>query len=150
MIARINTQFACSPHELWERIMTPASLRFVTFPLLGFTPLHADELGREWQVGVPYHLKLYLLNFIPLGRHTIELTKIDPATRTIESRESGQLIRVWNHTISFQPTAPGTIIYTDQIEIQAGFLTAVIWLFAQLFYRYRQRRWKILLRQDRA
>jgi len=40
------------------------------------------------------------------------------------------------------------VSYTDEIEIQAGWLTPGIWLFAQLFYRHRQRRWKALLRSE--
>lgn len=34
----------------------------------------------------------------------------------------------------------------DEIEIKAGWLTIFIWLFVQLFYHHRQRRWKILLK----
>jgi len=41
---------------------------------------------------------------------------------------------------------PGRCGYTDQIDIQAGILTPPIWLFAHIFYRYRQRRWRHLVR----
>lgn len=73
--------------------------------------------------------------------------KIDKETNTISSHESGLLARVWNHDISFHEVAPGVVSYTDEIEIQAGWLTPAIWLFAHLFYRHRQRRWKVLLSQ---
>lgn len=145
MIARISTRLACSEGELWHKITEPKSLQFVTSPLLRFVPVQQDGLAGEWQVGVPYPLKLYFLNVIPLGRHTILLMRIDKETNTIVSQESGQLARVWNHTISFREIAPGIVSYTDEIEIRAGWLTPAIWLFAQLFYRYRQRRWKVLL-----
>jgi len=99
----------------------------------------------EWIVGKKYDLRLYFLNFIPLGRHTIQLVKIDKADNTISSRESGMLARVWNHDITFRETGSGKVHYTDQIEIRAGLLSPAIWLFAHIFYRHRQRRWKLLL-----
>jgi len=43
--------------------------------------------------------------------------------------------------------ARGKVSYTDEIEIQAGWLTPVIWLFAHIFYRHRQRRWKVMMKE---
>jgi hypothetical protein len=147
MIARISTRLTCSEDELWQKVMEPRSLQFVASPLLSFVPVQEGSLSGAWQVGVPYPLKLYFLKLIPLGRHTIQLVRIDKETYTIVSQESGHLARVWNHTISFRMIAPNVVSYTDEIEIQAGWLTPAIWLFAQLFYRHRQRRWKVLLRK---
>jgi len=148
MIARISNQFSCTETELWRRIIEPRSLQFVASPLLTFTPIEADALEGEWQVGRDYPLQLYFMRFIPLGRHTIRLVTIDRSTNTILSEERGSLARVWNHRIHFQQVAPGKLAYEDEIEIRAGVLTPLIWAFAHLFYRHRQRRWKVLLRSD--
>jgi hypothetical protein len=145
MLARISTRLACTEAELWRKIIEPRSLQFVASPILSFVPVEAGVLDGEWQVGRAYPLKLYFLKFIPLGRHIIRLVKIDKDQNTISSRESGLLAPVWNHNISFQEVAPGALSYTDEIEIQAGWLTPLIWLFAHVFYRHRQRRWKVLL-----
>jgi len=145
MFARISIHLTCSEDELWQKIIEPRSLQFVASPILRFVSAEADDLEGEWRVGSPYRLNLYFLGFIPLGRHTIHLVKIDKDMNTIVSRESGLIARVWNHTISFWEVSPGVVSYTDEIEIQAGWLTPAIWLFAQLFYRHRQRRWKVLL-----
>jgi hypothetical protein len=150
LTARISTRLACSEDELWQKIIEPASLQFVASPVLRFVPVQEGGLSGEWQPGVPYPLRLYFLRFIPLGQHTICLAKIDRESNTIVSQESGLLARVWNHTIWFREAAPGTVIYTDEIEIGAGWLTPAIWLFAQLFYRHRQRRWKVLLRKSQS
>lgn len=150
MIARISTDFACSEDELWQKIIDPESLQYVSSPILKFVPIQKDSLQNEWQVGSPYPLKLYFLKFIPLGQHTITLTEINRETNTIVSRENGQLAKTWNHTITFQEDVAGVVSYTDEIEIKAGLLTPAIWLFAQLFYRYRQRRWKILVQPNNS
>lgn len=146
MLARISTQFACTESELWQKLSQPASLQFVASPLLAFTPLEPAVLGSEWEVDRDYPLKLYFLKFIPLGRHTIKLVKIDRDRNLISSRESGLLAPVWNHNISFDEIDPGLVSYTDEIDIRAGWLTPLVWLFAHLFYRHRQRRWKVLLK----
>lgn len=150
MIARISTDFACSEDELWQKIIDPESLQYVSSPILKFVPIQKDSLQNEWQVGSPYPLKLYFLKFIHLGQHTITLTEINRETNTIVSRENGQLAKTWNHTITFQEDVAGVVSYTDEIEIKAGLLTPAIWLFAQLFYRYRQRRWKILVQPNNS
>ncbi|TVS19265.1 MAG: hypothetical protein EA417_00975 [Gammaproteobacteria bacterium] len=146
MLARISTQFACTESKLWQKLSKPESLQFVASPMLGFTPVEPGVLGSEWEVGRDYPLKLYFLKFIPLGRHTIQLVKVDRDQKLISSRESGLLAKVWNHDIFFQEIEPGLVSYTDEIEIRAGWLTPLIWLFAHVFYRHRQRRWKVLLR----
>jgi hypothetical protein len=36
--------------------------------------------------------------------------------------------------------------YRDVVYVEAGWLTPAIWLYASLFYRHRQRRWRRLVR----
>jgi hypothetical protein len=148
MFARISTRLACTEVALWQKIIESRSLQFVASPVLSIVPVDAGTLDGEWQVGRTYPLKLYFMKYIPLGRHTIRLVKIDKDRNTISSRESGMLAPVWNHSISFQEVAPGIVSYTDEIEIRAGWKTPFIWLFAHVFYRHRQRRWKMLLQKE--
>jgi hypothetical protein len=148
MLARISTTFDCTAEQLWEAISRPASLRFVSAPLLHFEPLVPGELDGDWIVGKTYALRLSLFGFLPAGEHRITLVTIDREANLIESKESGTLAPVWNHTIRFHAVGAGKLQYTDEIEIQAGLRTGVVWAFAHLFYRHRQRRWKQLLRSN--
>lgn len=147
MLARTSTVFDCTAEQLWDEISRPASLRFVSAPLLHFEPLVPGDLDGEWAVDKPYALRLSLCGFLPAGEHHITLVTIDREANLIESQESGALAPVWNHTIRFYPLENGRLHYTDEIEIRAGLLTGVAWAFAHLFYRHRQRRWKMLLRR---
>jgi hypothetical protein len=145
MLARISTTFDCTVEQLWDEISRPASLRFVAAPLLHFEPLVPGDLESEWVVGKTYALRLSLFGFLPAGEHRITLASIDREANLIESKESGTLSQVWNHTIRFHPLENGNLHYSDEIEIRAGLLTGLIWAFAHLFYRHRQRRWKAFL-----
>jgi hypothetical protein len=146
MLARISAVFETTEREFWLKITEPKSLQFVAAPILSFEPLIAGSLDDDWEVGKNYELKLKFLNFIPLGDHNIKLVAIDHGTNIIKSEESGKLTSVWNHTIRFHPLGPNKLHYTDEIEIKAGWLTPFVWAFAHIFYRHRQRRWKILLK----
>jgi ligand-binding SRPBCC domain-containing protein len=145
MLARISTTFDCTAEQLWDEISRPASLRFVAAPLLRFEPLVPGALDSEWVVGKTYDLRLSLFGFLPAGEHRITIASLDREANLIESKESGALSPVWNHTIRFHALGDGKLHYTDEIEVQAGLLTGFIWAFAHLFYRHRQRRWKKLL-----
>lgn len=146
MIARISTHFDCTEEELWKKIIEPKSLQFVASPILSFNPLVKGELDGEWIIGKTYEAKLHFLNILPLGRHRIKIITIDRKSNIIVSNESGLLAPVWNHTIRFGQSGQRKLRYIDEIEIKAGWLTIAIWVFSHLFYRHRQRRWKILLK----
>jgi hypothetical protein len=146
MIARISTYLDCTEELLWEKISDPQSLQFIASPILKFQSSVRGDLEREWIIGKSYELKLYFLGIFPLGRHTIKIVTADRDRNTIVSNETGLLTRVWNHTIRFSQATPTKLIYTDEIQIEAGLLTAPIWIFAHCFFRYRQKRWKLLLK----
>jgi hypothetical protein len=62
--------------------------------------------------------------------------------RARSSRERDALVRRWDHLIRIRPLANDCCRYLDEIDIDAGPLTLLVWLFAQVFYRHRQRRWQ--------
>lgn len=148
MIARVTTILPGSAERLWGLIVQPRSLRYVASPLLYFVPVDGGALPEAWDEGVDYTFRLYFLGFLPMGRHTIRLVRIDREGNALSSREGGPLVPVWNHEIRFRELGPGRLWYSDEIEIRAGWLTPAIWLFAQVFYRHRQRRWRKLLRLE--
>ena len=84
---------------------------------------------------------------VPAWKHSITFQKIDDSKRVLFTKEGGGLVPVWNHLIQVTPEQNGTCRYTDDVDVKAGVLTLLVWLFANIFYRYRQLRWRILLRR---
>ncbi|MBC8375876.1 MAG: hypothetical protein H8E26_07500 [FCB group bacterium] len=148
MIARITTTMKTTPETMWEKISQPATLIYVSSPVLRFVPIDGPKLDTHWHLDGIYRLKLYFLHFIPMGNHTIRFAKFDQATNTIISHESGTLAKVWHHKITFKTSGENRIDYCDEVEIKAGLLTPFIWGFAQLFYRHRQKRWAGVLERN--
>lgn len=148
MIARISTQFQITHIKFWDLITQPDSLVYVSAPLLNFIPDDPEKFSLPWEIGVEYRVHLKILGFFPAGVHTIRLVEMDPVNGRIVSHESGTLSPIWNHVIQFKQIQPGVLSYSDEIEIKAGWLTPLVWLFAQVFYRHRQRRWKNLIKRE--
>lgn len=130
---------------MWTALQKVSSLMYVSTPIIGFVPQKGCLLPEIWTIGTIYKLKLYLFGIIPFGDHFIRLVEIDHNEKTIISNEHGKFIKVWNHTIRLKPIDDHAIDYTDEVEIEAGILTLPVWLFAHLFYRHRQKKWKKLL-----
>lgn len=120
MIASISTFFDCTEKEFWKKIIEIKSLQFVSAPVLSFRPLEKGSLEGEWITGRTFELKVYFLNFLPLGHHRIKIITIDRESNTIVSNESGTMAPVWNHTVRFHQVEDGKLKYTDEIDIKAG------------------------------
>jgi len=140
----VETDLPTGADRVWQAMCHPASFTYVTRGVIGFPALagrteayREGERGRGW---------LLLFHVIPLARHTIELVELNPATRTLRSREHSWLLRVWNHTLQVEPNGQGDCRYRDTVELDAGPLTGLVAAFANWFYRYRQRRWHTLVR----
>ena len=52
-----------------------------------------------------------------------------------------------DHRITLKVDGEGTS-YTDNVRIEAGILTPIVWAFAVCFYHYRQRRWRQLVKNN--
>ena len=127
---------------MWEELQKVSLLMHVASPILKFKPQSGYSIPERWALGIEYKLKLYFLGIIPLGDHFIRLVELNQKEKRIISNEHGRLTKVWNHIINFDAINDQIIFYTDEIEIKAGVLTLSIWMFAHLFYRHRQNRWK--------
>jgi hypothetical protein len=80
---------------------------------------------------------------VDFGIHTIDVAKFGQAN--ISTCERNAKVPVWNHTITMRSVGRSMTHYTDRVDIQAGRKTLFIWLWANMFYRHRQRRWRKLL-----
>ncbi|MCB1705726.1 MAG: hypothetical protein KDI17_12735 [Halioglobus sp.] len=122
-----------------------STLVFVTKGLLGFAG--ARQFPSEWQQGATQSTRLLFFGFIPAWRHSLTFRTINEAEMLMYTDEGGGLVPVWKHAIKVVPTDDRSCVYEDDVEIQAGLLTVFVWLYAQIFYRYRHLRWQLLLRR---
>jgi len=126
-------------------VMTTRLLLYVARPMVFFSPVDAAGFPASWAPGTHW-VKLTLFGFVPFGRQAIVIS-LPAVDRGFAVRDAGysRLIRVWDHLITMEPDSRG-VRYRDQVDIHAGLLTPLIWVFARFFYQHRQRRWLKLVR----
>jgi hypothetical protein len=146
----VQSVLPCRAELAWDEVLKSRLLVEVAAPLVAIRPLPGESLPDRWPAGSTVRVNSYLFGFIPLGTRIVQYERIDPVAREIQTREADLLVRRWDHLIGIRPAANGRCLYRDQINVEAGWLTAGVWLFAQCFYRHRQRRWKAVARRLEA
>jgi hypothetical protein len=158
VIARISTELETSADRAWDAVQKVDTLRYVTRGVLGFRPARGEDQPPERiHAGDVFRLRLFFFHVLPAWRHEIAIREVDEERRELSTTERGGLVKRWNHAIRISELPPATgeelsqpgrarARYTDELDIGAGVLTAFVWAYAQLFYRYRQWRWRRLAR----
>lgn len=143
MIATIETTLNCPADTAWDLLKKKNTFLYITRGFLGFSG--AKNWPATFQPGLVIRTRLYFFHFLPGWRHVLRIIRIDDRKQELYSNECGGPVNTWNHLIRIEPDTDGRCRYLDQVEINAGILTAFIWGYAHVFYRYRQFRWKRLI-----
>lgn len=153
MKVTVTTLLDATPERVWDEVQRSDLLEYVAAPLIEFDPVNSESFPERWDEG-DYRVAMRLFGVIPLGEQTIRISKerVDDTDGKqfyqLRDDGTGELISVWDHLISVRETPDRKTVYTDEIEVRAGVLTPLIWLFASIFYRHRQRRWRKLVKND--
>ena len=144
-IVERSTELAAPAEAVWRAVKTPSAFRTVTRGILTMPVIkHRDD---GWRDGETVQGWVFLFGCIPFSSHTLRLSRIDDSGMTLSSRESGGLLRRWNHDIVVRPINNAWCNYTDRIDIDAGIFTPVVAGYARWFYKMRQRRWRELAKE---
>jgi hypothetical protein len=146
MKVTIQTRLACAASRAWEEVQKPRLLNYVASPLLKFAPLNASGFPEIWEEG-DFFVSMFVFGFLPLGLERIGISTSAGIEGIFRLRDDGggTLVRSWDHHITIRPAGDEDCLYCDTVDISAGALTPFVWIFAQLFYRWRQHRWRRLV-----
>lgn len=152
MIVEVSTRLDAAPEQIWERVQTPRLLQHVAAPLVAFRSRERRGFPERWVEG-PHRVWMFAFGFIPLGPQTVgieigphEIGPHENGIYRVRDNGSGLLAKTWDHHITIKPDGAGTL-YTDHVRIETGLLTPFVWSFAMTFYRWRQMRWRALVRR---
>ena len=139
----ISSVFPASIDEIWDKLQRLETLKYIAAPYATFEAYDKNIL--TWQEGISteYHLKLFGL--FSFGKHTIKIVQFDKNAGLIYTNEKNNAIPVWNHKIILQQIESETTLYTDEVELNAGWKTLFVYCWGVLFYRHRQKKWLRLL-----
>ena len=142
MTVLLSSALPVSAQTVFEQVKRPAMLHYVAHPIIRFLP--QQPFPAVWLDGV-YETRMRLFDTLPLGRQLIRIEiPANPVNGPFQLRDNGQghLVRTWDHWITVSTITPDRCLYTDTVTIRAGLLTPFMWLFALVFYAWRQYRWK--------
>lgn len=143
MRAKISSVLKSPADDVWRLVKKSSTLLYVTKGLLGFAG--AADFPSEWREGTTENTRLLFFGFLPAWKHQLRFQKISDSELILYTNEGGGLVPTWNHHIRVEPLSEYTCRYTDDVEIKAGLITPLVCLYANIFYRYRQWRWRSLL-----
>jgi len=142
MKAKISSVFNTPAHRAWSAVKESRTLIFVTKGLLAFE----GNFPAIWQEGKKQTAQLRFFGVIPGWQHTLYFRAICDETHQLSTEEGGGLVSIWNHVIKITKIDGQHCRYRDEIDIDAGMLSPFVWLYAHLFYRYRQWRWRKMIK----
>nr|WP_297401771.1 hypothetical protein [uncultured Marinobacter sp.] len=145
MRVKISTTYQAPAGHVWALVKRSGTLLFVCKGLLGFAG--AERFPEEWSEGETVVTRLLFFGFIPAWQHTLTFQEVSDRKRVLYTKEGGGLVPIWKHFMQVSPGEKQTCTYIDDVEIRAGVFTLLVWLYAHIFYRYRQLRWRALLRR---
>lgn len=141
-----SSVFPAAKDEIFRRLQKLKTLQYIAHPYATFKSVDdTEELTWQEDSAFAFHFKLFAL--IPFGVHTIKVIQFD-IEKGIYTQEGNKHVPVWNHKIILEKINENTTKYTDIVEIQAGWKTLFVYLWANCFYAHRQRKWKRLLKRN--
>lgn len=142
----LSTLLDIPAEQAWSAVRQSRLLEHVASPLQAFEPVDPPALPEQWSDG-SYLVRLRLFGWLPLGTQWIVISTLEQGPDRYRLRDDGRgaLVAKWDHLITIEPITRNWCRYTDEVEVQAGFLTPAITAFAHVFYRHRQRRWRGLV-----
>ena len=144
MVVYKSSVFPAQRETVFEKLQELETLQYIARPYATFEPV--GPVTSVWTAGSESSFRFRLFGIIPYGIHTIRVVRVDPGG--ISSRERNPHVPVWNHDISLVALDERHTEYTDRVEIHAGWRTYFIWLWANAFYRHRQKKWIKLLKGE--
>ena len=136
----VTSVFETDIENIWCKIQDIETLREICKPKASF--ISYDDVPSVWKEGETFCFKLFLHRFIPIGKHTISIIKIDKKSREIVSNEYNKRVTIWNHYIQMEKITENVIKYTDSVELYAGYLTPLVAWWTLYFYKHRQKKWQ--------
>jgi len=143
----VSTELNCSTGKAWNEVQKSSLLLQAIWPLARIVSVDGRSFPERWTEGLTIQCRSYLFGFIPTGVRNLHFQRIDQINFEILTLENDPLVKSWTHAISIKPLGQDRSIYRDVIDIDAGSLTALVWAWADWFYRHRQRRWRALAKR---
>jgi hypothetical protein len=132
----------CPPDAAWRAIRDPLVFAAVSAPLTVFESLEPHGFPELWEPG-EHPVAVSAAGLVHIGDQVIDVSFEErPGVRLMHDTGRGlsgplALITRWDHTMAIAPTADGRTLYRDQLIVEAGVLTPLLWPMYWAFWQWR-------------
>ena len=142
MTVKKTSVFSAKQSNVFGLLQRFDTLAYIAKPYATFKNIDG-QTELVWEVGKSFSFDFKMFGFISLGVHIINVKEFN--IDNIYTNEGNPFCPVWNHRIILKEIAERKTEYTDEVEIEAGWKTPFIYLWAKAFYSHRQKKWIKLL-----
>ncbi len=128
----LRHEYTHSAQAVWEVATDMNAYAKVMARFMTFSGLPEEPLAEGQQIDVTFRL----FGRLPPKPYHMRLDRFSPIDRHFKSFEWGGPVKSWEHELRVTETATGSVL-TDDIEIDAGWLTPIYAAFARYMYRSR-------------
>jgi len=148
MRVAVSTYLDAPPERIWQEVRTTKLLSHVNHPLVKLDPIDPPTWPEVWEQK-DYLAKMILFGFLPFGEQVLGVRFEDLGEGIYRLRDEGHgdVAKVWDHVIYLKPEGEGTH-YTDEITVEAGWMTLIVAGFSWVLYHHRQRKWRKLVKRS--
>ena len=129
----ITRDYAVSAQTLWDDLLNPDSLAESMKGAVTYVGLPTEPVEQ----GQSFTVKLKRWGWLPMGKWTMKVVERDDANFVLRSEEFGNVVTLYQHRLSIEPISDTQCRYTDEIEIDAGLFTSMV--FPTFVAMYEQR-----------
>ncbi|MEL7480423.1 MAG: SRPBCC family protein [Pseudomonadota bacterium] len=128
----ITRDYPVSAEILWADILDPAALAASMEGALTYEGLPSEPVF-EGQV---INVTIKRWGWWPMGKWTMKVVERDDEAYVLRSEEWGGPVKCYRHRLDVTPTGPESCQYTDHLDLDAGWLTPVVFpMFCKMYER---------------
>lgn len=131
---RNSFHYDAPPERVWNLVTDCTALAQVCHPYLAFEGLPDGRIFDGQKIDV----MVSLFGKLPAQPYEMHVVACDNDGMTFESHENGAGVKSWNHHLRLHPDGDGTRL-DEEIEIDAGWLTPLFKLWANVLYHARHK-----------
>ena len=146
MTVKKTSVFSAKQSNVFGLLQRFDTLAYIAKPYATFKNIDG-QTELVWEVGKSFSFDFKMFGFISLGVHIINVKEFN--IDNIYTNEGNPFCPIWNHRIILKEIAERKTEYTDEVEIEAGWKTPFVYLWAKAFYSHRQKKWIRLLNKSK-
>ena len=129
----ISRRYPVSAETLWADILDPTALAEAMDGAVTYVGLPSEPVYEGQRISV----SLKRWGWLPIGQWTMEVVRRDDENFILESREHGNVVRCYKHRLVVTPVDGECCDYTDYLDLDAGFLTPLVFPMFRAMYEKR-------------